>query len=419
MSEANFTLEQWLAYITSMHPQSIDLGLTRVKHVAKQLGLLNLRQCPVITVAGTNGKGSCVATLAKISQLAGLRTGVYTSPHFNKVNERFVINGKQVSNQDLCWAFEKVEQARKNVTLTYFEYLTLAALYLFAKAPLDLYILEVGLGGRLDAVNIIDPDLAIITSIGWDHQNFLGDTLAKIAVEKAGIIRPHKPVIFASIDHGDLLEPSALNQQATVFANNKHYSLIYHTDSWTLKSNCGLDIDDLKYPNFPTTNAAAAIMAMHILFPHMLNKSQIQQAIATVEIFGRSQVITQEPLTIVDVAHNQPAVAWLAENLKSRYHKINKWHAIFNCKKDKDFAAMFTAIAPIVTKWYIPQLSSMTDVIDLEILAHYLNEKKLLYTCHDNLKNAIREAQASTAEDEGIIAFGTFGLVAEIIGESC
>lgn len=371
-------LSDWLHWQESLNPAEIDLGLNRVSRVLTQAGLSSSFNCPLITVAGTNGKGSVVAMIEAIAIAAGLKVCSYTSPHLFHYNERIKINGQAIDDVALCDAFERIDQARGDASLTYFEFGTLAAIDLFFREKPDLVILEVGLGGRLDAVNIMQADVSVLTSVAIDHVDWLGDDRESIGFEKAGIFRPRKPVIC-----GERVAPESVVKQAQLLRcefiqAGRNYEVIYdsgnvesHSGRWSLQSEYG-NITNLPSPSLPgefqKLNAATAIMAMQILQLKGLllsrsdteEKNTLMQAISTaltsIHLPGRFQQINVKPPVYVDVAHNVQAAQALATQLKESKltaqfnRKSNTW-AIVAMLSDKDIKGVLASVSDEIDFW--------------------------------------------------------------------
>jgi dihydrofolate synthase/folylpolyglutamate synthase len=337
MQMNQLTLPEWLAHLESMHPKAIDMGLERVKQVKDGLGIHF--DCPVIIVGGTNGKGSTCAMLESILLQAGYRVGLYTSPHLIDFNERARINGEAVSDEALIENFEIVEAQRGTTSLTYFEFTTLAILKLFAKANLDAVILEVGLGGRLDAVNIIDADVAIVTSVDIDHQEYLGNTREQIGYEKAGIFRHGKAAICS-----DPLPPKSLVEHAeTIGADlwllGRDFNYAGDKQQWGYGGR-NQRRNSLGYPSLrganQLLNASAALAALEVLRHRLpVGAQEVRNGLVMVELPGRFQVLPGRPSVILDVAHNPHAAATLAQNLDNMaFHPYT--YAVFGTMHDKD-----------------------------------------------------------------------------------
>ncbi|MBP7891447.1 MAG: bifunctional tetrahydrofolate synthase/dihydrofolate synthase [Arenimonas sp.] len=352
------SLDQWLTYQLGTHPQAIAMGLERVRAVAERLQLLSL-PCPVITVGGTNGKGSTVAYIEAIAQASGYRVGAFTSPHFLRYNERIRIEGIEVPDADLVAAFEAIETARAEVPLTYFEFGTLAALFLFARAGLDLAILEVGLGGRLDAVNLIDADVSVITTVDLDHQAYLGNDRESIGLEKAGIMRAARPCILGEKDPPSSVLRHAYESGVYCIRAYSDY-LIDRFDSHWVWREPGFSLD-LPYPQLQAPaqiqNAACAIAALRASSLNIADTAWAQGVAATT-VTGRLQRWRTDPEVILDVAHNPQSVAqlvtWLQMDPKPTI-------AVFSALKDKDIAGMLAQLAPHIDFWHVAVLSQPAD----------------------------------------------------------
>ena len=351
------TLDDWLAHCEQLHPKTIDMGLDRVRAVAERMGLRF--DCPVFTVAGTNGKGSTCAMLEAILTQAGFRTGLFTSPHLVRFEERCRIRGQNVDASDLVAAFARVESARAEISLTYFEFTTLAILDTLARAGLDAVILEVGLGGRLDAVNIIDTDCAIITSIDIDHAELLGDTREKIGFEKAGILRTGRPAIVS-----DPVPPQSVIDRATeigadlwLLGRDFNYSGDKQQWAWAGRGRryAGLAYPALRGANqlINASGVLAALTAMRQQLP--VTAQAVRNGLALVDLPGRFQVVPGQPALVLDVAHNPHSVAALTANLDAMGY-FPTTHAVFGAMTDKELGPMLAKVAPLVDRWYFTDL---------------------------------------------------------------
>jgi len=353
------TLSEWLHWQESLNPKEIDLGLERVAAVLGKLHFSANFFCPVITVAGTNGKGSTVAFIESILRQSDISVGSYTSPHLFKYNERIRINQQPVSDNVLCEAFDVVDQARGDIALTYFEFGTLASLVVFKKYNVHVAVLEVGLGGRLDAVNVIDADVAVISSIGIDHVDWLGDDIEVIAREKAGIMRAHKPAVISIFSPPESLLKYASENNVELVRLGQDY--LYQgirdkevNNSWQLNA-AGLHLGDLPVPalkgGFQLQNAAAAIMAISLLLPdHTLTHECIAKGLLQVRLPGRYQQIANKPAVLVDVAHNEQSAQKLAELLNDTAIE-GKTIALVAMLADKAVAEVLTAVNPQIDHW--------------------------------------------------------------------
>jgi dihydrofolate synthase/folylpolyglutamate synthase len=354
------TLDQWLAYQETLHKPAIDLGLQRVSEVANRLGLLR-KNCPVITIAGTNGKGSCVALLESILIEAGYSIGSYTSPHLLRYNERVRINLKEVTDEALCEVFAQIDQARGETSLSYFEFGTLAALSLFGRVRLDAIILEVGLGGRLDAVNILDPDLAIITSIGLDHTEWLGKDRESIGFEKAGIMRPRVPAVCGDADTPRSIISHAARLGAPLYTFGTDFSYRRHGAGWDWYAPSGR-WEDLNLPalkgEIQLQNASSVLLGLMLLrdrFP--VDLGAINRGLAKVSLAGRYQCIQGEVEILLDIAHNSASAQALAATLKN--HPLSgRTHAVLAVLSDKDASGIVGRLRTCVDFWYLSEVDS-------------------------------------------------------------
>ena len=349
------SLGEWLELQQSVHPRSIDLGLTRVTQVARALGVEKAR-CPVITVGGTNGKGSVVAHSDALLRAAGLSTGVFTSPHLVRYNERICVNGAEVTDAQLVAAFERIESARGTTTLTYFEYSALAALLIFAERRVDVAILEVGLGGRLDAANMIDADVAVVTSIGFDHRDWLGDTLEDIGREKAGIFRAGRPAVLGSPQMPATVFEAIESLGAKRVVAESSFMWAVHAKGWNYHG-LQLSFSELPPSALPGAiqyrNAATAIAAVEALgMGKKLDPSVVSTALQNVRLAGRFQIVPGPVEWIVDVCHNEPAARVFASHLAARPCSGNTI-AVVGILGDKDIDAIGRLLHPLIDRWIV------------------------------------------------------------------
>ena len=420
------TLADWLAYAERLHPKAIDMGLARVKTVADRMGLQF--DCPIITVAGTNGKGSTCAMLEAILLEAGYRTGVYTSPHLVNFEERCRVRGDIVNAPDLVAACVRVEKARgknntesEEITLTYFEFTTLAIIQLLMDAKLDVVILEVGLGGRLDAVNIFDTDCAIITSVDLDHMALLGNTRELIGFEKAGIMRPGKPVVVSDpvppqsvIDHA-----AAVGADLWKFGTDFNFSGDKQQWGWAGRGRryAGLAYPALRGAN-QLMNASGVLAALTALRDKLPVTAQaVRVGLSLVELPGRFQIIPGQPTLVLDVAHNPHSVAALAENLDAMgFYPCT--HAVFGAMADKDVAPMLARVGPLVDKWYftdLPTARAATAAV-LQFQWQASNSRKdATSNAYKTPESALQAAIAAADPADRIVVFGSFYTVGGIL----
>ena len=416
------SLDSWLAHCERLHPHTIDMGLERVQEVVKRLGL-HFEAC-VITVAGTNGKGSTCAMLEACLLQAGYRTGVYTSPHLVHFQERCRIHGESVQPDDLLPHFAKVEAARcqgSEISLTYFEFTTLVILSLMAEANLDVAILEVGLGGRLDAVNVIDADCAVITSIDLDHTDWLGPDRESIGVEKAGIMRAGKPVIVS-----DPVPPySVLAYAASIGADlwqfGKDFNFTGDKQQWAWAGR-GRRYSGLAYPSLRGANqlinasgVLAALEAVRTRLP--VTAQAIRNGLAMVELPGRFQIIPGQPTLVLDVAHNPHAVAALSENLDAMgFYPIT--HAVFGAMADKDVSAIMARVGVLVDRWYFCDLPTAraASAQDLQKQWQQTNGRKnVTSNTYADPQAALEAAVAAADPTDRIVVFGSFFTVGGVL----
>jgi len=412
------SLEQWLAYQQGTHSLSIDLSLERVRDVAARLGLLEKR-CPVVVVAGTNGKGSTAATLAALLQSCGLRVGLFTSPHLVRYNERVQIDGAPASDAALVTAFERIEAARGAVTLTFFEYNTLAALELFRDAALGAMVLEVGLGGRLDAVNIIDADVAVLCSIGIDHREWLGSTLEQIGAEKAGVFRRGQNVVLGNAAMPASVWRAARELECRVWTAERDFSWRIHGDgsgaeAWDYRSEpCTLL--DLPAPALAGAvqyrNSSSALTAMQLLaVAGTCDQRRIARGLTSVTLPGRFQVVPGDVEWILDVAHNEPAAAVLAGALAARPCE-GKSFAVAGMLADKDVAAVASTLDPLVDHWLLAGIDGEPRGLDARALQARLPPLRGTIELATDTTAACARARALSSPRDRVIVFGSFYVV--------
>ncbi len=359
MSAARFTrLQDWLDWQEALHPRTIDLGLERVARVAARLGCL--RPAPVvISVAGTNGKGSSLALLEALLLGAGYRVGAYSSPHLLRYNERIRLGGEMIDDASLCAAFARVDAARAETSLTYFEFGTLAALDIMGARPLDVALLEVGLGGRLDAVNVVDADAALITSIGLDHTEWLGTDRDSIAREKAGIMRRGRPAICAEPDPPAGLVQAAARHGAKLLLAGRDFSYSVEASSWTWRGN-GPALAGLPLPALAGAHQlanAAGVLSLLAAIGLPLERAALERGLRAVHLPGRIQRIAGEVEQVLDVSHNAQAAEALAAALRG-LPLPGRCHAVIGMLRDKDAAAFVRALQAEVQQWYVTGLAA-------------------------------------------------------------
>ncbi len=396
------SFNEWLEFIESLHPSEIELGLTRVKSVAEALSLTQF-DCPVITVTGTNGKGSVVAALTALGKSKEIKVGSYTSPHVIDFRERFTINDRAFPEIEWVQAFEVVDKARGLTSLTYFEFTTLAALLLAKKSELDLLVLEVGLGGRLDAVNVVENRISVVTSIGLDHEDWLGDTLEKIAFEKSGIIRKDSTVIAGSQEVADLISTFVPRTTKLVVANaitKNQPSVIKIREQFA----------DIIFPD----SFDCALTALNLLgWLEKFNPETILSALSDVQLIGRWHRLRQDQNIWLDVAHNPQAVANLKHKM-DKYQHIKNWVAICGMLKDKKSLAALNNVKDSFNQWIIVSTQGSRGLAN-STLANKLIENNFK---HVSVAKSVKSAVLKVGNPDphlGIVIFGSFLVVSEAI----
>jgi dihydrofolate synthase/folylpolyglutamate synthase len=406
------TLDDWLAHCERLHPRTIALGLERVRAVAGRMGLR--LDCPVFTVAGTNGKGSTVAMLEAILSQAGFRTGAYTSPHLVRFEERCRIRGEVVHAAELVTSFAAVERARGDVALTYFEFTTLAILDVLARADLDAVVLEVGLGGRLDAVNVIDTDCAIITSIDIDHAELLGDTREQIGREKAGILRTGRPAVVSDPVPPQSVIDHALEIGADLWLPQRDYQVSGDRQQWAWTGRgrryAGLAHPALRGAN-QLLNAAGVLAALEAMRTRLPVTAQaVRDGLALAALPGRFQIVPGQPALVLDVAHNPHAVAALALNLDAMgFYPAT--HAVFGAMADKDLVAMLQRMDGLVDHWYFTDLPTPRAASGAALHALWqaqTRRQNATARVFDAPLPALYAAAAQASPTDRIVVFGSF-----------
>ena len=417
---ADSTLSTWLAYLERLHPTSIELGLERVARVRDRLDLT--LPFPLITVGGTNGKGSTCAFLEAILRAAGYRVGCYTSPHLIRYNERVRICGRHASDTELIAAFARVEAARERTSLTYFEFGTLAAGVLFREVPLDVVVLEVGLGGRLDAVNLFDPDCAVVTSVGLDHVEYLGPTREHIGFEKAGIFRNGRPAVVGDPDPPAALQRHAREAGSQLYLIDRDFGARAEEGQWTYWSAHGRRAA-LPWPalrgDHQLTNAAVALCALECTRARLpIDAGAIRRGLVEVELLGRFQVLPGSPVTVLDVAHNPHAAERLRETL-ARMGRYATTYAVFAMLRDKDIAGVARAVAPLIDRWVIAGLPGARGAGE-EWLRRQLHAADVTapVDAAPSVAQAYRYARDRAAPDDRIVVFGSFLTVGEVLAHT-
>lgn len=403
------TLQDWLARILLLNPKQIELSLERVKTLVTRLDLSP--QAHVITVGGTNGKGSTVAALEAIYLAGGYHTGAFTSPVLFEHNEQVRIDGQKVSDAKFIAAFEQIEAIRGDISLTPFEFHTIAAFLILGTQELDVWILEVGLGGRLDAVNVLDADVSIVTSISIDHVEWLGDTREKIGFEKAGIFRAGRAAICGDLNPPQSLLDVAQMRQAQLYLQGKDFSYTENEQSWDWQG-AGIWYNNLPKPVYALTNMAAALMAIQTLADSLpVTRQAIDVGLQKVHVPGRIQVIPGVVTEIYDVSHNEASVSLLAAKLTQMKVK-GKMIAVFSMLDDKDIAACVSIIAPNIEKWYVAELNT-PRAASIEKIKAVFQQLTIPINVAPSIKVALNCARENSIAGDCIVVFGSFHTIAE------
>jgi dihydrofolate synthase / folylpolyglutamate synthase len=414
------TLQEWLDWQEQSHPRVIDLGLQRVADVYRRLGLDNKR--PTVTVAGTNGKGSCIAFLEAMYLADGYRVGAYTSPHIIQYNERIRINGQLASNSEICSAFARIDDQRRNTSLSYFEFGTLAALDCFDQADVDVQLLEVGLGGRLDAVNIVDANAAILTTVAFDHVDLLGNTLEAIGKEKAGVFRKSVPAVIGEPEIPVSVLQTALKKKALVMQLGADYYYLKQMNSWSWHADA-INLLDLPLPVFQGEhqyrNAAAVIRAVTALQSRLpISETAIREGLLQAKLNGRFQYIAGEIPVLLDVAHNPQAAETLFSYLQD-HNQGGRIHAIFAMMKDKDIPGVLSIMKAIVHAWYLCPLKNPRATPEVT-MQEYFQRLAIanLNSGFRDFEEAYTTARLQALPGDMILIFGSFFLVSEYFSYS-
>lgn len=432
---ADRCLADWLTLLEARHPSEIDLGLERVSAVwqrcQQHLPRTNTPNPRVITVAGTNGKGSCVTSMQAVMLEHGYRVGSFTSPHFLRFNERICIAGQPVSDHKIVAAFEQIEALREDISLTYFEFNTLAALLIFSGAALDLILLEVGLGGRLDAANIIDADVAVLTSVDLDHQQWLGDTRTEIAGEKLGIARSGRPLIIGETDYPENFENLVAKTAADALWIGRDFSYQTGDNRFSVSLSAPLDegVGAVNLENLPVAgllpiNKTLALQAL-LCAGFQLNGEKCRVALDNMFLRGRQQRLTYQGVNLIlDVAHNPAAAAVLAAELAAQQvsQQVSqlssgkgRYIAVAGVLEDKDWSAMVTALKPVIDDWKVAQLQGVTRSADGQSLLNLLYNSAANGTLHNSVEQAFISALSEADSGDTVAVFGSFYTVAEVL----
>ena len=406
--QATSPLATWLSYLEHLHSKTIDLGLARVSEVAQRMAVM--KPAPfVFTVAGTNGKGTTCRTLESVLMAAGYKVGVYSSPHLVRYTERVRVQGEELAELAHTTSFAEIEAARGEISLSYFEFGTLSALWLFQQARLDVVILEVGLGGRLDATNIVDADVAVVTSIALDHTDWLGPDRESIGREKAGIFRPGKPAVVGEPDMPLTIAEVASDKGARLLRRDVDWQYDAREQGWSFRDRQGA-LSDLPLPQVPLPNAATAIAALRAS-GLKVNEQALRDGVQNAMLPGRFQIISDAPRTILDVAHNPHAAAYLAGRLKT-LSKTGRVLAVIGMLHDKDIAGTLANLQTEVDDWYCAPLEGPRGATAEQLLEHLRTGKVYI-----SVAQAWHAAMADARPEDTVLVCGSFHTVAHVMEE--
>ncbi|QTH63866.1 bifunctional tetrahydrofolate synthase/dihydrofolate synthase [Psychrosphaera ytuae] len=417
------SLNDWLFYLEQQHPTEIELGLERINQVAERAKVKDLGAKKTVLVAGTNGKGTTIRFIEHALISMGYSVGVFSSPHIHKYNERVRINGEMLSDDAHIEAFDYIEQYKAGTSLTYFEFSTLASYRIFQTQQLDFVLIEVGLGGRLDSTNIVEQDISVITSIGLDHTDWLGDTKEQIAFEKAGIFKPNTTsVIGEPIRYNSIQQQAEQHQVAQVLwaGRDYHYEVCGQVASaepiWQY-DNGVIKFESLKSNYVPTQNIATAITVL-LEMGLSLEQAQLNELIANFSLPGRMQLLSEKPIRLVDVAHNPHAVEYLIKVLRTRtpFNQCNKIIAVVAMMRDKDITQTLQLIAPYVSEWHLgalPKNQRAASTESIKAILEGMGEYNI--TTYPDIKMAWAGAEQNQPDETLLLGFGSFYTVADIL----
>ncbi|MFL2850808.1 MAG: bifunctional tetrahydrofolate synthase/dihydrofolate synthase [Pseudohongiellaceae bacterium] len=425
-------LDSWLDYISTVHPSEIELGLDRVRTVANNMGLGKVAP-KIVIVAGTNGKGSCVTLMEALLIKSGRSVASYTSPHLSHYTERIKIDGKPIDEASICIAFSHIDECREGVSLSYFEFSTLAALWIFCQANIDVALLEVGLGGRLDAVNIVDADVTVISSIALDHQDWLGDNLDSIGREKAGILRSGVPLVYGDAEPVGSIIELAQKLGAPLYLINKHFQWEITKDDchwrWSgCNENGALSVHELAIPALHLNNASIALQTLSLLNID-LTKVSVQKAFKTIQFQGRQEhrLDTETGVDVIlDVAHNPAAAKFLAAAMsakKAQYPEFSQISVVIAVMADKDIEGIALSLESCVDIWYISQVEESRCMASEEVekrlqssghLRQWVRTASVVNAYRQACKDSCSFARENPGKKQLVVVMGSFYTVAAV-----
>lgn len=411
----NRTLDEWLGYLEQLHPSEIELGLTRIGKVAKDLDVVDF-DARVITVAGTNGKGTTCAFLEEILLQAGYKVGVYSSPHIQRYTERLRINQQEMPAEAHCAAFAEIETLRGETSLSYFEYVTLGCLHILKAEQCDFILLEVGLGGRLDATNVVESDVSVVTTIGIDHIDWLGDDREKIGFEKAGVFRANKPVICGELDAPQSLQHYAQQINADIRYAGKDFQMHLQAGTWDWQGK--QQITGLPLTLMPMQNAATALAVIEALQLDLC-VDLLRSAIGQAQLAGRLQKVNMDGVvdTYLDVAHNPQSAGYLATQLQQLRQPGGQVFAIVGMLQDKDLSGTFTAINDSIDHYHLIPLHCYRGASQQTLLSHYQASiaPQAEVDCFEDMQTAYNAVLSKAKSSDIIIVFGSFYTISDFL----
>ncbi len=414
------TLDQWVEYIQTLHFREIELSLERVRSVFMRM-YPNGLPYKVVTLSGTNGKGSTAEIIASIYREAGYQVGKFTSPHLVHFNERFNLNGASVDDKSLLAAFESVEASRQDTPITFFEYGTLLAIELFASKGIQVAVMEVGLGGRLDSVNILDADISIVTSVSIDHTSWLGNTIEEIAYEKVGIARSEKPLVLGLSTPPKNMLDYALELGSLVSVIGQDFT--YHHaggDDWDWSDQAGNVLTGLPLPygqaGVQLSNCCLALRAVQLMSEQlMVSDSEIYQGIEKAIILGRCQIVKRDPTIVLDVSHNENSVSRLAHFIQTIIKPSGRMIAVCGMLKDKQIKASLQQINPSIDQWYVASIHNERGASSSDMAESVSELGARNVEQYDHVENAYDAALATLTTDDCLVVFGSFHIVGDIL----
>lgn len=403
------SLSDWLTYLEALHPKDIELGLERVRQVYNRLDL-NFSQTKVVLIAGTNGKGTSCHLMQQLLRAHGFSVGCYNSPHIHDYRERVTVNGDWLSEQQHCDAFKAIEAARADIALTYFEFGTLAAIYLLAQQSLDYILLEVGLGGRLDATNIVNPDLSVITTIDLDHQDWLGTNREVIGFEKAGIFREQGKAVCGDLNPPDTVKQQAAAKQVDIVWQQQDFNYQVEDQHWHWQGKQS-HFEKLAKPNMPIQNASTVLAGLELL-GLSLDINLVNACLMDFQLAGRWQTISTQPDVIVDVAHNPESIRFMRQQLRAYPHQGKKI-AVLGMLKDKDITSVINTIKADFDIWHLADINQPRGAAAKDLQAELSEADNL--SCYSSIQQAYQAALAKAQPDDLIVAFGSFWVITDIL----